>query len=68
MPTRLHLYGQAISTEKRPCIVATTENISLSGPSTPTSIDGINLDINDRILVWQQNSPQDNVIYKLSLT
>ena len=65
MPTRLHLYGQAVSTEKKPCVVATTENIALSGSTTPTSIDGVNLDINDRILVWQQNLPQDNGIYKL---
>ena len=66
MPTRLNIYGQAISTtKKRPCIVATTANIVLSGASTPTSIDGVNIGVDDRILVWQQNSPQDNGIYRL---
>jgi hypothetical protein len=66
MPTRLDIYGQAISTtKKRPCIVATTSNIALSGGSVPASIDGISLVLNDRVLVWQQSSPQDNGIYKL---
>lgn len=66
MPTRLNIYGQTISTtKKRPCIVATTGNIVLSGATTPTSIDGINVYVDDRILVWQQNSPQDNGIYRL---
>ena len=66
MPTRLNIYGQAISTtKKRPCIVATTTNIVLSGASTPTSIDGVNIGVDDRILVRQQNSPQDNGIYRL---
>jgi hypothetical protein len=66
MPTRLNIYGQAISTtKKRPCIVATTTNIVLSGASTPTLIDGVNIGVDDRILVWQQNSPQDNGIYRL---
>ena len=66
MPTRLNIYGQGISTtKKKPCIVATTGNIALSGVTTPTTIDGISLSIDNRILVWQQNSPQENGIYKL---
>ena len=66
MPTRLNIYGQTISTtKKRPCIVATTANIVLSGASTPTSIDGVNIGVDDRILVMQQNSSQDNGIYRL---
>lgn len=67
MPTRLNIYGQGISTtKKKPCIVATTQNIALSGATTPTTIDGISISVGNRILVWQQNSPQENGIYRLA--
>ena len=47
MPTRLNIYGQAISTtKKRPCIVATTTNIVaglyIARPPT-ASFAGMNL-------------------------
>jgi hypothetical protein len=67
MPTRLNIYGQGISTtKKKPCIVATTENIALSGATTPITIDGISISVGNRILVRQQNSPQENGIYRLA--
>ena len=66
MPTRLNIYGQTISTtKKRPCIAATTIDIALSGATTPTTIDGINIGIGDRVLVWQQNLPEKNGIYRV---
>jgi hypothetical protein len=67
MPTRLNIYGQGVSTtKKKPCIVATTENIALSGATTPITIDGISISVGNRILVRQQNSPQENGIYRLA--
>jgi len=66
MPTRLDIYGQSISTTlKRPCKVATTGSIVLSGVTTPSTIDGIGLNVGDRVLVWQQSSNIDNGIYKV---
>lgn len=46
---------------KESCRVATTANISLT-PS-PTSIDGVTLDVDDRILVKDQSSASQNGIY-----
>lgn len=41
--------------------VATTSNISLSTP--PSTIDGVTLSVNDRILVKDQTDPKENGIY-----
>jgi len=41
------------------CVVATTENITLSGEQT---IDGVLTDA-DRVLVWQQSDAKENGIY-----
>jgi len=46
---------------KAPVRVATTANITLSGLQT---IDGIALNANDRVLVWQQADPTQNGIYQ----
>ena len=45
---------------KNSCRCATTENISLSGTQT---IDGITINVNDRILVKNQDDPKQNGIY-----
>jgi len=42
--------------------VATTTNITLSG-GTPNQVDGVNLSVNDRVLVTGQSSGKDNGIY-----
>lgn len=46
---------------KESCRVATTANIDLSNP--PSSIDGITLAVNDRILVKDQTTASQNGIY-----
>ncbi|MDW8464775.1 MAG: hypothetical protein RML35_00845 [Chloroherpetonaceae bacterium] len=42
--------------------VATNENVNLSNP--PSSIDGVQLDDNDVVLVKNQNTPSQNGIYQ----
>jgi hypothetical protein len=48
---------------KQACRVATTANIVLSGLQT---IDGVALNANDRVLVWQQTDQTTNGIYNAS--
>jgi hypothetical protein len=61
MITRISTYSQIKGTTlKQPCLVATTQNETLSGLST---IDGIALSDYDRVLVWKQDTGQDNGIY-----
>lgn len=48
------------SSTLKPCRIATTEDISLSGNQT---IDGIATIPGDRVLVWQQTDPAENGIY-----
>lgn len=44
-------------------LVATTENISLSGEQT---IDGVSVEEGDRILVWKQGNSVENGVYVVS--
>lgn len=61
MGTRISTYSQIYGTTlKQPCIVATTQNETLSGLTT---IDGVVLSNFDRVLVWQQSTGQENGIY-----
>lgn len=61
MATRISTYSQIYGTTvKQPCLVATTQNETLSGLTT---IDGVVLSDFDRVLVWQQSSGEDNGIY-----
>lgn len=61
MATRISTYSQIYGTTlKQPCLVATTQNETLSGLTT---VDGIALSDFDRVLVWQQSSGQENGIY-----
>ena len=61
MSTRISTYSQIYGTTiKQPCLVATTQNESLSGLTT---IDGISLSNFDRVLVWKQTSGEENGIY-----
>jgi hypothetical protein len=64
MPTKINILSQVkgIST-KTPCRVATTGNTTFSSISV---IDGININNNDRVLVWQQNTSSENGIYIVS--
>lgn len=49
-----------------PCIVATLGNINLvSGWTDGMTYDGVVININDPILVWQQTNPIENGIYYL---
>jgi len=62
MITRLGSYSQIKgSIIKQPCIVATLGNIDLSGATN--IIDGINLQLNDRVFVNNQILSQYNGIY-----
>lgn len=64
MITRLGTYSQVKGVSySRPCLVATTANITLSG--TPT-VDGVALTAGDRILVKDQTSGSTNGIYVVS--
>jgi hypothetical protein len=59
--TRLGTYSQIKgSTQKIPCKVATTGNITLSSTQT---IDSVSVVVGDRVLVWQQSTPANNGIY-----
>jgi len=49
---------------KKPCIVATLENVNLTGSTNV--IDGVSLNLNDRILVINQIDQIDNGIYIVS--
>lgn len=61
MSTRISTYSQIYGTTlKQPCLVATTQNESLSGLTT---IDGISLSNFNRVLVWKQTSGEENGIY-----
>jgi hypothetical protein len=61
MITRLGTYSQIKgSTQKIPCKVATTGNITLSSTQT---IDSVSVVAGDRVLVWQQSTPANNGIY-----
>lgn len=61
MATRISTYSQIYGTTlKQPCLVATTQNETLSGLTT---VDGIALSNFDRVLVWKQTNGQENGIY-----
>jgi hypothetical protein len=60
--TRLGTYSQIKGASlKIPCRVATTADITLS--NTTTSIDGVTLATDDRILAWKQSTGSANGIY-----
>jgi hypothetical protein len=64
MLTKINFESQIkLSPTQGVCKVATTTNISFSGITT---IDGVGLGNNDRILVWQQSLPEQNGIYIVS--
>jgi hypothetical protein len=50
---------------KSSCRVATTSNVTLSG-GTPATVDGVNLQVNDRVLVTGQTDATENGIYFVS--
>jgi hypothetical protein len=50
---------------KSSCRVATTSNVTLSG-GTPATVDGVNLQVNDRVLVTGQTNATENGIYFVS--
>jgi hypothetical protein len=65
--TRVGTYSQIKGTSvKLPCRVATTADTTLN--NTTTSIDGITLAANDRILVWKQATGANNGIYVYNTT
>ena len=64
--TRILTYSQVKGASvSLPCKVATTGNITLSGAQT---IDGIPLQVGDRVLVKNQNTGSQNGIYIVSLS
>lgn len=50
---------------KNPVRVATTQNISNLVGGAPSTLDGLTLEENDRILVYQQNDQSENGIYEV---
>ncbi|PTB96791.1 hypothetical protein C9994_05865 [Marivirga lumbricoides] len=54
--------GSATIGSKSPCRLATKNNINLLVGGIVT-VDGVLTKLNDRILVWNQNSPAENGIY-----
>ena len=64
MLTKINFESQVkLSPMQGVCKLATTTNISFTGITT---IDGVGLVNNDRILVWQQSLPEENGIYIVS--
>ncbi len=61
--TALYFLKQYSSIKLNDCACATTTNINLSSP--PTTIDGYELKVNDRILVKDQSTSSQNGIYYL---
>lgn len=62
--TRLGSYIQIKGIpDKLPCFVATSENIEDFTNSAPNMIDGENLYVSARILLWQQTKKEQNGIY-----
>ena len=59
----LYFLKQYESIKLLDCTCATTTNVNLSSP--PTTIDGYELDTNDRILVKDQSSQSENGVYYL---
>jgi hypothetical protein len=57
----LYFLKQYEGTKLLDCACATTLNIDIGEP--PTTVDGYELDTNDRILVKNQNNPNENGIY-----
>jgi hypothetical protein len=51
---------------KQSCRVVTTTNITNLSTSSPSTVDGINLDRGDRVLVAGQNTASQNGIYRVS--
>ena len=64
MLTRIESGQLASSNTKRPCLVATTGNINIT--SAPTTIDGVSVGVDDRVLVWQQSNASQNAIYVIT--
>lgn len=52
---------------KKPCLLATTANISDISNGAPNIVDDINVQIGDRILVKNQNSIELNGIYEVKV-
>jgi hypothetical protein len=50
---------------KNPCRVATTANISDLAAGAPDPLDGVNLAVNDRVLVKDQSTGAQNGIYRV---
>jgi hypothetical protein len=64
MLTRIESGQLASSNTKRPCLVATTGNINIT--SAPSTIDGVSVGVDDRVLVWQQSNASQNAIYVIT--
>ena len=64
MITRAGTYSQIKGASvSSPCLVATTNSITLSGTQT---IDGVAVNVEDRVLVKNQSPGSDNGIYIVS--
>ncbi len=48
---------------KNPCRLATTGNIAVLAGGAPSTVDGVAVVLNDRVLVWQQSAGAENGIY-----
>lgn len=59
---RLDAITDSIFAYKNPVMAATTASITLSG-GAPDDIDGVTLEVNDRVLVKNQSDPTQNGIY-----
>lgn len=51
---------------KQSCRVVTTSNITSLSTGAPLTVDGINLDRGDRVLVTAQNTASQNGVYRVS--
>jgi hypothetical protein len=63
--TRPRFHQVKESDYKNSCRVATTENITLSG-GAPATVDSVNLQVGDRVLVTGQTTANQNGIYVVS--
>jgi len=50
---------------KKPCKVATTDNISNLLTGAPNIVDGVSLSVNDRVLVKSQTTASQNGVYEV---
>lgn len=48
---------------KNPCRVATTADVATLVGGAPSTVDGVSVVANDRILVWQQSTGSQNGVY-----